>query len=110
MVEYAYFDGKIRGNSRVAESYLNAVKDFVTEANVRELAFSAAGISAILLTEPVLVFVMVEGGIADAKLQARKVFRDLGFEKKADLDEIFEFAEKIEEMPIEEVIRRIGKN
>ncbi len=110
VVEYAYFDGGIKGNSKVAVTYLEVVKDFAVKSNVRELAFSSDNFSAILLTYPIVIFVRVQGDIADAKLHARKILRELGFEKKVNLDEIFELAEKIEEMPIEEVVRRLSKS
>ncbi len=109
MVEYAYFMEKVVGNSKVAATYLEAVKDFAVKAGVRELAFSTGDFSAILLTSPIAIFVVVEGEIADAKLHVRKILRELGFEKKANLDEIFELAEEIEEMPIEEVVRKMSK-
>ena len=109
VVEYAYFDGEVKGNSRVAMAYIEAVRELAVNAEVSELAFSSGEFSAILLTSPIVIFVMVKGSMADAKLQARKILREIGVERKTSLDDIFELAEEIENLPIEEVIKKVGK-
>lgn len=106
-VEFAYFDEGIKGNSSFAISYLEAVKDIVVEHNISEVAFSSNGFSGILLKNPVLIFVKVRGEISEAKVHARKILKELGFIKKNDLESILKFAEEIDKLPIEEVLKRI---
>ncbi len=107
--EYAYVDGKVKGNSRVAVSYLEAIKELVERLKIKELVFQSEGYSAALLSEPVMIFVRVEGDFAAAKVQARRILRELGYVEKDDLGEVFELAEKIENMPIEEAVRMFRK-
>jgi len=106
-VEFAYIDGEIKGNSRVAISYLEAVKDFVLESEIREIAFKYGDFSGVLLKNPVPIFVRVMGDIPDAKIHARKILKKLGFAKRDDLDNVLRFAEEIDKMPIEEVLRKL---
>lgn len=82
VVEYAYFDGEVKGNSRVAMAYIEAVRELAVNAEVSELAFSSGEFSAILLTSPIVIFVMVKGSMADAKLQARKILREIGVQRE----------------------------
>ncbi|WP_456467950.1 hypothetical protein [Archaeoglobus sp.] len=107
--EFAYFDGEIKGNSKVAVSYLGAVKDFIVESNISELAFSSNGFSGVLLKEPILIFVRVKGDISDAKLCTRKILKEFGFVKSGNLESILEFAEEIDKLPIEEVLKRMKR-
>jgi len=108
--EYAYVNGdEIKGNSKVAASYLKAVKELVAELEVKELVFQTDSYSGALLSEPVLIFVKVKGDISLAKAQARRILRELGYVKRDDLEEAFELAEKIESLPIEEVVRMLKK-
>lgn len=108
--EYAYVDGvRIKGNSNVAVSYLEAIRELVEELEVKELVFQTDDYSGALLSEPVMIFVKVRGDISLAKAQARRILRELGYVKKDDLEEAFELAEKIESMPIEEVVRILKK-
>jgi len=106
-VEFAYVGEGIKGNSSFAISYLEAVKDIVVEHNISEIAFSSNGFSGILLKSPILIFVKVEGEIPEAKFRARKILKELGFIEKRDLKSILKFAEEIDELPIEEVLKRI---
>lgn len=103
--EFAYIDGEIKGNSRVAISYLEAVKDVVLEGEIREIAFKYDNFSGVLLKNPIPIFVRVKGDIPDAKVHARKILKKLGFAKRDDLDNVLKFAEEIDKMPVEEVLR-----
>ncbi len=107
--EYAYVDVKVKGNSRVAVYYLEAIRDIVEKLEIKELAFQSDGYSAVLLREPVTIFVRVKGDISDAKLHARRVLKELGYLREDNLEEVFKLAEKIENMPIEEVVKMLRK-
>jgi len=108
-VEFAYIYNGISGNSKIAESYLRAVYDLLTELGIEEVAFSTKDYSATLITKPIPVFVKVKGDIAAAKVEAKKILRRLGFYTDANIEEAFRIAEKIEKMPIEEVVRMLRK-
>jgi len=56
-----------------------------------------------------MIFVKVSENIPAAKVQARKILRELGYIKKANLEEAFELAEKIESMSFEEVVKMLRK-
>ncbi|WP_456330015.1 hypothetical protein [Archaeoglobus sp.] len=108
--EYAYVDGvRIKGNSNVAVSYLEAIKELVEKLEIKELVFQTDGYSGALLSKPVMIFVKVRGDTSLAKVQARRILRELGDVKKDDLEEVFELAEKIESMSIEDVVRMLKK-
>jgi len=108
--EYAYIEGdKIKGNSKVAISYLEAIKEIVETLEIKELVFQTESYSGVLLSEPVMIFVKVSENIPAAKVQARKILRELGYIKKANLEEAFELAEKIESMSFEEVVKMLRK-
>lgn len=60
-----------------------------------------------MIKKPVMVFVVTSGDISIAKSHIRKVLRELGFERNNDLENIFEFAEEIENLPIEELVKKL---
>ncbi|AAB90985.1 MULTISPECIES: hypothetical protein [Archaeoglobus] len=107
--EYAYVDGEVKGNSKVAVSYLKAIRELIEKLEVKELVFESDEYSAVLLSEPVIIFVRVRGDISAAKAHARRILRELGYLEKGNLEEVFELAEKIENMPIEEVVKMLRK-
>ncbi len=108
-VEYAYIDGEVKGNSKAAVSYLEAVQELFEKLEVKELVFESDGYSAVLLRDPVVIFVRVKGDISLAKVHAKRILRELGYVERENLEEVFELAEKIENMSIEEVVKMLRK-
>ncbi|MEM2727097.1 MAG: hypothetical protein QXV61_02440 [Archaeoglobaceae archaeon] len=111
MSEYAYFDGTIKGNSRELVEYLNKIKKFFEAGIISELAFTSGGNSYLAVREPLLLAVKVQGDIGEARFQALKLLKDLGYVSKEvyNLEEVFKFVEKIDKMPLEEFLREIRR-
>ena len=111
MYEYAYFDGFVKGNSRELVEFLSKFKKLFETGIVTELGFTSSGSSFFAVREPIPLAVRVQGNIGEAKFQALKLLKDLGYVSKEVLnfEEVFKFAEKIEQMPLEEFLKEIKK-
>lgn len=111
MSEYAYYDGAIKGNSREVVEYLSKIKKFFDAGIISELAFTSGSNSYFAVREPIPVTVKVQGDIGEARFQALKLLKDLGYVSKEvyNLEEVFKFVEKIDKMPLEEFLREIRK-
>jgi len=109
--EYAYLQDSVKGNSREMVEFLTRFRRFFESGIVAELAFTAGGISFFAVREPILLAVKVEGDIGEAKFQALKLLKDLGYVSREafNLEEVFKFVEKIEKMPLEEFLREIRR-
>lgn len=111
MFEYAYFSETIRGNSREIVEYLAKIKKFFDAGILTELAFTSGSTSFFSVREPIPVAVKVQGDLGEAKFQALKLLKDLGYISREvyNFEEIFKFVEKIEKMPLEEFLREIKR-
>lgn len=111
MIEYAYFEEIAKGNSREMVEKISRIKKFFDSGIITELAFSSGDKSTFVVREPILVAVKVVGDIGEAKFQALKLLKDLGYVKKEvyDFEELFKLAEKVEQMSVEELIREIKR-
>lgn len=111
MIEYAYFEEIAKGNSREMVELIKKIKKFFDAGIITELAFSSGNKSLFAVCEPIPVAVRVLGDVGEAKFQALKLLKNLGYVKKDvhDFEELFKFAEKIEHMSAEDLIREIKK-
>ncbi|MCS7143765.1 MAG: hypothetical protein NZ879_01950 [Archaeoglobaceae archaeon] len=111
MSEYAYFDGTIKGNSREIVEYLAKLKKFFDAGVVTELAFTTGSSSYFAVREPIPVAVKVQGDIGEARFQALKLLKELGYVSKEvyNLEEVFKFVEKIDKMPLEDFLREMRR-
>ncbi|MCX8172934.1 MAG: hypothetical protein N3D09_04925 [Archaeoglobaceae archaeon] len=111
MIEYAYFDEAIKGNSKEMVEYLSTLKKFFDAGIISEFAFTNGETSYFGTRDPIRIVVRVQGDIGEAKFQALKLLRELGYGGKEtyNLDEIFKFVEKIDKMPLEEFLREIRR-
>lgn len=111
MYEYAYFEDTIKGNNKELVEFLSRFRKFFEAGIVTELAFTSGKTSFFAAREPILFAVRVSGDIGEAKFQALKLLRDLGYVSKEtyNLEEVFKFVEKIEQMPLEEFLREIRR-
>lgn len=111
MVEYAYFDRGINGNSNEIVEYLIRMKKFFDSGVITEIGFTSGNTSLFAIREPIPLAVKVKGDIGEARFQALKLLKDLGYVRKDvyNLEEIFKFIERIEKMPLEEFLKEIRK-
>ncbi|MFN3384431.1 MAG: hypothetical protein ACK401_06000 [Archaeoglobaceae archaeon] len=111
MIEYAYFEDIVKGNSREMVEIVKKLKKFFDSGVITELAYSSGKKSFFVIREPILVAVKVNGDIGEAKFQALKLLKSLGYVKKDvyDFEDLFKFAEKVEHMSVEELIREIKR-
>ncbi|MEM0022144.1 MAG: hypothetical protein QXM23_04615 [Archaeoglobaceae archaeon] len=111
MIEYAYFEEIAKGNSREMVEAIRKIKKFFDSGIITEFAYSSGSKSFFAIREPIFVAVKVEGDIGEAKFQALKLLKNLGYVKKEvyDFEELFKFAEKLEHMSVEELIKEIKK-
>lgn len=111
MGEYAYFDGIVKGNSREMIEYFEKIKRLFDAGILAEIAFFNGKNSFFAAKEPIPVAVRVEGDIGEAKFQALKLLKDLGYVSKEvwNFEEVFQFVEKIEKMPLEDFLREVKK-
>lgn len=111
MFEYAYFDEVVKGNSKDLVEFLSKFRNFFENGIFTELAYTCGNNSFFAAREPVLLAVRVQGDIGEAKFQALKLLKDLGYVSKEVLnfEEVFKIVEKLEQMPLEEFLREIRK-
>lgn len=111
MFEYAYFDEVIKGNSKELVEYLAKIKKFFDSGILSELAYTAENFSYFAVREPLMLAVKVRGDIGEARFQALKLLKDLGYVSKEvyNLEEVFRFVEKIDKMPLEEFLREMKR-
>ena len=111
MFEYAYFKESLKGNSKEMVEFLSKFRKFFETGIVRELAFTSSNFSFFAVREPILLAVRVQGDIGEAKFQALKLLKELGYVGKEtyNLDEVFKLVEKIEQMPLEEFLKEIRR-
>uniref|UniRef100_A0A7J2TJE4 Uncharacterized protein n=1 Tax=Archaeoglobus fulgidus TaxID=2234 RepID=A0A7J2TJE4_ARCFL len=111
MIEYAYFDEIVKGNSREMVETLAKIKKFFDAKVITEFAYTSGRTSFFATREPIPVAVKVFGDIGEAKFQALILLKKLGFVRKdaIDLEDAFRFAEKIERMPMEEFLKELRK-
>ncbi|MCQ4153786.1 MAG: hypothetical protein NOM71_05975 [Archaeoglobi archaeon] len=111
MFEYAYFKENLMGNSKEMVEFLSKFRKFFEAGIVRELAFTSGGLSFFAVREPILLAVRAQGDIGDAKFHALKLLKELGYvDKEAyNLEEVFKFVEKIEQMPLEEFLKEMKR-
>lgn len=111
MIEYAYYEEIAKGNSREMVEIVKKIKKFFDSGIITELAYSSKGKSFFAIREPIFVAVRVAGDIGEAKFQALKLLKNLGYVKKEvyDFEDLFRFAEKIEHMSVEELVREIKR-
>jgi hypothetical protein len=111
MFEYAYIEDLVKGNSRDLVEFLSRFRKFFESGIISEIAYTSGGISFFAIREPILLAIRVRGGIGEAKFQALKLLKDLGYVSKEILnfEEIFKFVEKIDQMPLEEFLMEIRR-
>lgn len=111
MIEYAYFEDIAKGNSREMVEIIKRIKRFFDSGVITEIAYSSGKKSFFAVCEPIVVAVRVDGDIGEAKFQALKLLKNLGYVKKEfyDFEELFRFAEKVERMSVEELVKEIKK-
>lgn len=110
-MEYAYFDGFFKGNSKEMVESLAKLKKFFDANVLMEFAYTSNNISVFATKEPVLLIVKVSGDIGEARFQALSLLKNLGFVRKETInfEDAFRLAEKIEKMSVENLLRELRK-
>ncbi|MET1124563.1 MAG: hypothetical protein ABWW66_04775 [Archaeoglobaceae archaeon] len=105
---YAYYDGMFKGNAKEAIEELKKLFEFMENSGVEEVAYERSETALFAVSKPILALVIAES-LEEARVQLRKLLRELGYLKESDLETAFRIAEEIDRLPIEEVVRRFGK-